>query len=128
MATAETTSSLIDAGTGRRKHNYCLHDPDTMEPIGSFVGRTFREPAMKAATAGHTKIYLRRKNSSIVHMYDGSIVDIDPPAVVERKSADGTVKEVKHYKKPHVKRVGKFVYEPPKKEDDTQTSADTQSS
>jgi hypothetical protein len=103
--------------TGERpKFTYVLHDPATMAAIGKYVGTTFREPAMKAASAGHKIILLRKSHTSEIREYAGEVRTMNPPITVERNTSKG-IKLISYKHKPFVKFMRKYAFSPSKGSD-----------
>lgn len=68
----------------REKHVYMLHDPETFASKGRFIATGPRFAAQKAASRGFKKIYLRKTNTKKVYVYNGDIVTLDEPHVIQR--------------------------------------------
>lgn len=66
------------------KQTFMLHDPVSLASIGRFVTTAkgdWRAAALKAASRGHTKIYLRRTGTKEVREYSGAKVEIPPKTI-----------------------------------------------
>lgn len=63
---------------------FMLHKPDTLEQIGKFSSTDYRYAALKAATRGHTDIWLRETNTKIIYVYTGRRVDLENPQEIRR--------------------------------------------
>lgn len=102
----------------KQKKTFMLHKPDTFESLGKFVSTDFRYAALKAASRGHTDIYLRITDTKLVYQFEGSIQKLDQPQVVLRGE-----REITYTKKPMVKYVRKFIFDE-KKAADADASAE----
>lgn len=65
-----------------------------MSQLAKFVSPDYRSAALKAANRGHSKILLRRTNTSDVREFEGSRVEMDAPTVVSRTDKNGNEKQV----------------------------------
>lgn len=91
--------------TKRKRETYMLHDPVDFSCRGKFVSTGPRFAAQKAATRGFKKIYLRKTNTKKVYCYDGDIVALPEPQVVQRGDQTITYRKksvVKTSKKPFI--------------------------
>ena len=123
MSTAEATQTANNMPTAepikkervkRQREVYMLHDPVDFSCKGRFTSTGPRFAAQKAATRGFKKIYLRKTNTKKVYVYDGDIVTLESPQVVQR--GDQTIT----YKKKSVIKAARkpFIYEGTLPEDD----------
>lgn len=88
------------------KTTFMLHNPDDMSSKGKYVSTDYRYAALKAASRGHGKIYLRKTNTKEVRMFEGSIVPLTNPKKIHRGD-----RVIEYNRKPTVKYVGSFVFE-----------------
>lgn len=103
--TAAAEIATSPATTKRARSTFMLHKPDTMECLSKFQSSDYRYGALKAASRGHTVIWLRKTNSKEIRVYSGEICQLDEPAQIKR--GDRTIT---YSKKPVVKFVRKFVW------------------
>lgn len=57
-----------------------MRNPKTGKEIGTYIGRTPRQAAMKAANRGIKKIHLRERGTMKVHIYEGTRKKVKAPA------------------------------------------------
>lgn len=82
-----------------------LHDPDSMVPLGKFVSTDYRYAALKAASRGHTNIFLRQTGTREVRVFDGMKAKIEP------KSITRGGRTVTYTHQPKVKFVRSFTFD-----------------
>jgi LysM repeat protein len=91
------TSNAINSGGVEKKvsskSTYMLHDPKTMKQLGRFVSTTPRSAAQKAASRGFTEIHLRKTGQKKVNVFEGKVVELDTPKVVQRGESTVTFKK-----------------------------------
>jgi hypothetical protein len=107
IPTTEPSQAEKPPRVKRAREVYMLHDPVDFSCKGRFTSTGPRFAAQKAATRGFKKIYLRKTNTKKVFCYDGSIVKLETPQVIQR--GDQTIT---YTKKSMVKTARKpFLYE-----------------
>jgi hypothetical protein len=90
-----------------------LHEVDTYACIGKLQGSDFRYAALKAASKGHKRIWIRRTNTKEMREYAGHIIELDTPKEVKRGD-----RVIKYTRRPGVKFVKKWIFEGPTDNDD----------
>lgn len=99
-------NNMVTATKPRQRSTYMLHEVDTYFPKGKMQGSDFRYAALKAASRGHTKIWIRRTNTKEMREYEGSIVKLDTPKKVKRGD-----RVIEYTRRPAVKFVRKWIYQ-----------------
>ena len=106
-------------GAGKRKpkqkKTYMLHAVDTCECIGKMAGSDYRYSALKAASRGHKRIWVRQTNTKEMREYQGDIIKLATPKEVKR--GDRTIT---YTQRPTVKLVNKWTYQGPTTGDDAE--------
>lgn len=103
------TNNASARNTDGKRQTFMLHSPSDMSSIGRFVTSAqgdWRAAALKAASRGHTQIYLRRTGTREVREFEGRKDVLDPPKVIKRGD-----REITYNNRPAVKFVRKFAYE-----------------
>lgn len=90
----------------RPRTTYMLHEIDTYACIGKMQGSDFRYAALKAASKGHKRIWIRRTNTKEMREYTGSIIQLDTPKEVKRGD-----RIIKYTRRPGVKFVKKWTFQ-----------------
>lgn len=62
-----------------KKRYFALRNAKTGKEIGTYIGRSPRQAAMKAANRGIKKIHLRERGTMKVHMYEGTRKKVKAP-------------------------------------------------
>ena len=86
------------------KRTFMLHSAKDMTALGRFVSTDWRYAALKAASRGHAKIFLRQTGTREVREFTGDRVEITPKEI----SRGGRTIVYTH--RPQVKFVRKFTY------------------
>lgn len=108
----ETPPTPTDLPVRRKKpkYTYMLHDPSSMESLGKYVSTDYRYAALKVISRWHKhglrRILLRRTNSKEIHEFEGSVVPLPQPKVIQRAGH-----EIVYHHKPDAKFVKAWVYE-----------------
>ncbi len=66
--------------TESKKRYFALRNTKSGKEIGTYIGRSPRQAAMKAANRGIKKIHLRERGTMKVHMYEGTRKKVKSPA------------------------------------------------
>jgi hypothetical protein len=93
----------------RAKHTFMLHDPKDMSCLAKYKSTDFRYAALKAASDGHTIIWLRKTNTKEMREFEGRVKILDTPKVVYRGKKEEGAKPVTYTKEPVVKCVRKWI-------------------
>ena len=91
-----------------------LHEPETYACLGKMTGSDYRYASLKAASRGHTRIWIRRTNTKEVREFQGSIQHLDVPKEVKR--GDRTIT---YTRRPVVKFVSKWMWNDAKNDEDS---------
>lgn len=97
-----------------------LHDPRDMSRISVFTTTRPRLAALKAASRGHTRIYLRETNTRVVREYVGTVETLDSPKHIARvrhreychwqRCWQVQYNHNRHFRRPSVKFVRVFAF------------------
>ena len=110
---ASKTDTKPEAKTKKAKHTFMLHEVGTYACIGKMAGSDWRYSALKAASRGHKKIWVRRTNTKEMREYEGDIVKLETPKEVKR--GDRTIT---YTQRPTVKFVKKWTFQGTTAQDD----------
>lgn len=105
-ATATTTATTNTLNTNKKnKRTFMLHASGDMTALGRFISTDWRYAALKAASRGHTQIFLRQTGTREVRVFDGARIEITP------KEINRGGRTITYTHRPQVKFNRKFVYD-----------------
>lgn len=102
--TAKTAPTPKTTKTGKEKRTFMLHSPSDMSALGRFSSTDWRYAALKAASRGHTNIFLRQTGTREVRSFEGSRQEI-PAKEITRGG-----RTIVYTHRPAVKFLKKFTY------------------
>ena len=104
----QTVTTLVEP---KQKKHYMLHRPDTYERLGRYVGKGYREAALKAASKLRTRDDLKGMDHFVMRLmgtkhcskFEWSIKELETPRVVKKKD-----REIVYRFNPIVRKLSEF--------------------
>ena len=99
-----TPASKSTSASKKERRTFMLHSPSDMSSLGRFISTDWRYAALKAASRGHTDIYLRHTGTREVRQFMGSREEVAPKQIVRGG------RTITYSHQPRVKFIRKFKF------------------